>query len=86
MLTPRSARATEKPLLLSTEMQNEGQYITCYVMCDEMAGTLRSAELRPKLPVSSFPSKSINTYSVSSQTILQKKVVPHCISNTLVAM
>ena len=59
-------------ILLSTELHHEKQYITCYVMCDEigmehclrsfyalliyiLAGTQRSAELRPGLSASVFP-------------------------------
>ncbi|MCJ1402260.1 Sec63 [Xylographa trunciseda] len=63
-------------VFLSAELQKEGQYITCYVMCDEIgniypscwlvvdvtdrleAGTLRSAEVKPQLPASAFPSIS----------------------------
>ncbi|KAE8379979.1 Sec63 Brl domain-containing protein [Aspergillus bertholletiae] len=40
---------------LHVEMKSADQYITCYVMCDEIAGTLRSAELKPSLPASLFP-------------------------------
>ncbi|MCJ1284418.1 Sec63 [Xylographa opegraphella] len=42
-------------VFLSAELQKEGQYIVCYVMCDEMAGTLRYAELKPQIPPSAFP-------------------------------
>ncbi|KAL1956282.1 hypothetical protein VTO42DRAFT_7455 [Malbranchea cinnamomea] len=41
-------------ILLSTELTNSYQYITCYVMCDEIAGTLRQAELKPNIPSSFF--------------------------------
>ncbi|KAB8273394.1 Sec63 Brl domain-containing protein [Aspergillus minisclerotigenes] len=39
---------------LHIEMNSPDQYITCYAMCDDIAGTLRSAELRPALPSSLF--------------------------------
>ncbi|PIG87588.1 DEAD/DEAH box DNA helicase (Mer3) [Aspergillus arachidicola] len=37
---------------LHIEMNSPDQFITCYAMCDDIAGTLRSAELRPTLPSS----------------------------------
>ncbi|KAL8851700.1 MAG: hypothetical protein Q9221_003431 [Calogaya cf. arnoldii] len=43
-------------IFLSTELLSHTQYVICYVMCDEIAGTLRYAELRPGLPASVFPS------------------------------
>ncbi|MCJ1472198.1 Sec63 [Lambiella insularis] len=42
-------------IFLSTELHSEGQNITCYVMCDDLAGTLRYAEIKPELPRSAFP-------------------------------
>ncbi|KAI2085623.1 ATP-dependent DNA helicase MER3 [Ophidiomyces ophidiicola] len=42
-------------IALSAELLSFHQYITCYIMCDEIAGTLRQAELKPKLPESLFP-------------------------------
>ncbi|MCJ1414208.1 Sec63 [Xylographa parallela] len=45
-------------IYLSAELQKDGQYIVCYVMCDEMAGTLRYAELKPQIPATAFPSTS----------------------------
>ncbi|KAL6713023.1 ATP-dependent DNA helicase MER3 [Lecanora helva] len=44
-----------KDFLMSAELLNRMQYITCYVMCDAVAGTLRSAELKPVLPGHLFP-------------------------------
>ena len=43
-------------ILFSAELLSHTQYITCHVMCDEIAGTMRSAELRPELPPYLFPS------------------------------
>ncbi|KAI4220190.1 MAG: hypothetical protein L6R36_007797 [Xanthoria steineri] len=43
-------------IFLSADLLSHTQYITCYVMCDDIAGTLRYAELRPGLPASAFPS------------------------------
>ena len=37
-------------ILFSAELLSHTQYVTCHVMCDEIAGTMRSAELRPELP------------------------------------
>jgi len=42
-------------LLISAELLNNTQYITCYVMCEAVAGTLRYAELKPDLPAYLFP-------------------------------
>ncbi|KAL9104182.1 MAG: hypothetical protein Q9163_000834 [Psora crenata] len=39
---------------LSAELISKTQHITCYVMCDEIAGTLRYAELKPELPAYLF--------------------------------
>ncbi|KAI4195106.1 MAG: hypothetical protein LQ346_003530 [Caloplaca aetnensis] len=41
-------------VLISADLLQHTQYITCYVMCDEIAGTLRYAELKPDLPPSIF--------------------------------
>ncbi|GFF79769.1 ATP-dependent DNA helicase MER3 [Aspergillus lentulus] len=42
---------------LDAELKSPHLYITCYAMCDEIAGTLRSAELKPELPSVFFPSQ-----------------------------
>ena len=43
------------------DLNSPNQYITCHVMCDEIAGTMRSAEIRPGLSATLFPSnKSID--------------------------
>ncbi|MCJ1225906.1 Sec63 [Toensbergia leucococca] len=42
-------------MFVTAEMANYTQYFTCYVMCDEIAGTMRSAELKINLPASMFP-------------------------------
>ncbi|KAL6717498.1 ATP-dependent DNA helicase MER3 [Lecanora helva] len=44
-----------KDFLMSAELLNRMQYITCHVMCDAVAGTSRSAELKPDLPSHLFP-------------------------------
>lgn len=43
-------------ILFSAELLSHMQYVICHVMCDEIAGTMRSAELRPELPAYLFPS------------------------------
>ena len=43
-------------ILFSAELLSHTQYLTCHVMCDEIAGTMRSAELKPELPAHLFPS------------------------------
>ncbi|ODH47967.1 hypothetical protein GX48_05899 [Paracoccidioides brasiliensis] len=44
-------------ILLSAELTDIFQYISCYVMCDDIAGTMRQAELRHDIPASCFPTK-----------------------------
>ena len=44
-----------KDVLLSAELWSHTQNITCYVMCEAIAGTLRYAELRHDLPSHMFP-------------------------------
>jgi Sec63 Brl domain len=43
-------------VFMTAELTKPSQYILCHVMCDEIAGTCRSAELKPTLPASLFPS------------------------------
>lgn len=42
-------------ILLIAELTKPSQYISCHAMCDEIAGTCRSAEIRPNIPASLFP-------------------------------
>ncbi|PGH04665.1 ATP-dependent DNA helicase HFM1/MER3 [Blastomyces parvus] len=44
-------------IMLSAELTDVHQYISCFVMCDDIAGTLRQAELRHDIPASHFPEK-----------------------------
>ncbi|OJD22418.1 hypothetical protein ACJ73_06234 [Blastomyces percursus] len=44
-------------ILLSAELIDVYQHISCFVMCDDIAGTLRQAELRHDLPASNFPAQ-----------------------------
>ncbi|QSS63303.1 hypothetical protein I7I51_00360 [Histoplasma capsulatum] len=48
-------------VLLSAELIDVYQYISCFVMCDDIAGTLRQAELRHDIPASQFPAKQTET-------------------------
>ncbi|PLN84710.1 P-loop containing nucleoside triphosphate hydrolase protein [Aspergillus taichungensis] len=43
---------------LSVEVKRADQYVTCYAMCDEIAGTLKSADLKANLPPSLFPAQA----------------------------
>ncbi|PWY64887.1 DEAD/DEAH box DNA helicase [Aspergillus eucalypticola CBS 122712] len=43
-------------IILSAELKSAGQSVTCYAMCDDIAGTMRSAQLTD-LPASLFPSQ-----------------------------
>jgi Sec63 Brl domain len=40
--------AVQNPLHVSANITDLQQLVSCYVMCDDVAGSLRSAELRPK--------------------------------------
>ncbi|KAF9885198.1 Sec63 [Aspergillus nanangensis] len=44
-------------ILLSTEIRSNDQFIACYGMCDDIAGTLRSVQLKPDLPASVFATR-----------------------------
>jgi Sec63 Brl domain len=45
-------------VFMTAELTKPSQYILCHVMCDEIAGTCRSAELKPNLPASLFPTSA----------------------------
>ncbi|MCJ1314576.1 Sec63 [Agyrium rufum] len=47
--------ANAEEVCLSAELLDARQHITCYVMCDEIAGTVQYAELKPRLPGHVFP-------------------------------
>ncbi|PGH02716.1 hypothetical protein AJ80_08813 [Polytolypa hystricis UAMH7299] len=42
-------------ILLTADLTHVYQHISCYVMCDEIAGTLRQAELKHDIPTTRFP-------------------------------
>ncbi|KAK2784145.1 Sec63 [Onygenales sp. PD_12] len=48
-------------ILLTAELTDVYQYISCYVMCDDVAGSMRQAELRHDIPASQFPVKQAET-------------------------
>ncbi|KAL8765822.1 MAG: hypothetical protein Q9209_007226 [Squamulea sp. 1 TL-2023] len=52
--------ANGQDILLSADLSQHTQYVICYVMCDEIAGTMRYAELKPGFPASIFPSSPTN--------------------------
>lgn len=72
-------------LVLSSEMLDESQFFTCYVMCDEIgnlssldvnvsltkhtAGTMQFAELRPRIPPSKFPARKIEFSTPSTRNL-----------------
>lgn len=47
-------------ILMSAQLLNHTQYITCYVVCEAVAGTLRYAEFKPGLPAHMFPPPRTN--------------------------
>lgn len=58
---------------LSAEIMNYTQYLTCYVMCETVAGTLRYAELKPELPAQLFPDSPVST---EQQQPTQRQRIP----------
>ncbi|GES61110.1 P-loop containing nucleoside triphosphate hydrolase protein [Aspergillus terreus] len=50
-------------ILLSAEMKANDQHIICHAMCDDIAGTLRSAQIKPDLPAIYFPHRPETTES-----------------------
>ncbi|KAI9714439.1 MAG: Sec63 [Bogoriella megaspora] len=45
----------------SAELTTSDQCINCYVMCDDIAGTLRQASLQPQVPPNMFPLRPHNS-------------------------
>ncbi|EER23433.1 DEAD/DEAH box helicase family protein [Coccidioides posadasii C735 delta SOWgp] len=73
-------------IMLKAELTHSYQHITCYVMCDEIAGTLRQAELKPNFPESYFsgakvsravtthwPEKSVARSPIGNATLTGKR-------------
>ncbi|OAX80744.1 hypothetical protein ACJ72_04918 [Emergomyces africanus] len=54
-------------ILLNVELVDVYQYISCFVMCDDIAGTLQQAELRHDIPASHFPAKQTEPPSTESE-------------------
>ena len=42
-------------ILMSASLTQHDQYLTSYILCDEIAGTMRYAELKHDLPATAFP-------------------------------
>ena len=51
--------ANSQDMLISATLTSYDQHISGYVMCDEIAGTLRYAELKHDIPASVFPPHAI---------------------------
>ena len=63
-----------RDFLISAEVLNHAQYLTCYVMCDAVAGTLRHAELKLGLPAYLFPVKQQQRLEQASTDAFAKTV------------
>jgi ATP-dependent DNA helicase HFM1/MER3 len=59
---------------LDAQLKSPGLHITCYAMCDEIAGTLRSAELKPELPNVFFASQLRESQALESMQRLRMDV------------
>ncbi|KAL9044262.1 MAG: hypothetical protein Q9214_002586, partial [Letrouitia sp. 1 TL-2023] len=61
-------------ILISVDLTQYTQYVICYVMCDEIAGTLRCAELKPDIPMSMFamPSVQIEDHDPKNPQTLER--------------
>ncbi|KAI9664828.1 MAG: Sec63 [Bathelium mastoideum] len=57
-------------VLFSGSLWNVGQTINCYISCDELAGTMRTASLKPDIPLHLFPSPQ--DQAASDETELQR--------------
>ena len=53
-------------ILMSASLTQHDQYLTSYVMCDEIAGTMRCAELKHDLPASAFPQPLLQHQSMET--------------------
>lgn len=55
-------------IFFSANLVEPKQYVRAYVMCDEVAGTMRHATLYPQIPEAAFPPrKEDNTYSTETR-------------------
>ncbi|PYH46886.1 putative DEAD/DEAH box DNA helicase (Mer3) [Aspergillus saccharolyticus JOP 1030-1] len=50
-----SRMSNGQEILLSAELKDKDQFVSCSVSCDDIAGTSRSAVLKPELPPTVFP-------------------------------
>lgn len=64
---PASKLQNGHEIHLTAELTKPSQYILCHVMCDEISGTCRSAEMRPNLPASLFPTSTQQRESEEDQ-------------------
>ncbi|TKA69582.1 hypothetical protein B0A49_04499 [Cryomyces minteri] len=64
-------------VLFSAQLTSESQTITCYVMCDEIAGTMRQATLNPGIPASAFPPRQVQTFIDNSPERQSSMGVPN---------
>ena len=53
-------------ILMTASLNQHDQYLTSYVMCDEIAGTMRCAELKHDLPASAFPQPLLQHQSMET--------------------
>ncbi|KAH8435304.1 putative DEAD/DEAH box DNA helicase (Mer3) [Aspergillus melleus] len=63
-------------ITLSAEIKDRDQSIKCHVMCDDIVGTLRSAEIQTDLPQALFPTRSTVETPATNQNRLNTSL-PH---------
>ncbi|KAI5205853.1 P-loop containing nucleoside triphosphate hydrolase protein [Aureobasidium subglaciale] len=68
-----SAQKLERinPINTTAYLTSPTQLIECYVMCDELAGTMQQAVLKPNVPVSAFQSIKDNTAYVNKDELFK---------------
>ncbi|KAF2193462.1 P-loop containing nucleoside triphosphate hydrolase protein [Zopfia rhizophila CBS 207.26] len=54
-------------LIIPVLLTDANQCVNCYVMCDQIAGTMREATVKPKVPSSMFPTPKLQEISLSSR-------------------
>ncbi|KAI9758830.1 MAG: hypothetical protein M4579_002776 [Chaenotheca gracillima] len=60
---PARNLTTGHEVLFTAQLSKAGQYISCYVMCHEIAGTMKSIDVIPEHPQTAFPIPTLTATS-----------------------